>query len=137
MQMIAIFYSIHRGYGNPWQSLAPSDQSAISKVCSFVMRDDTATDEQQSLFASQILYVCSMGFTKISCCFFIANILTRDARNVRVAQASVALCAAWIVGATVAIAVRGDISHPYDTRNGTWLLVGCTLSHICVFDSSC
>ncbi|KAK5167439.1 uncharacterized protein LTR77_007138 [Saxophila tyrrhenica] len=102
-QIIALCYSIHRGYGSPWDAMSPDDKEVV----------------EQSLFASQVLYVASIGFTKMSTGLFTASVLTRDPRNIKIARALVGLCCVWLVASIFTITLRGDLSQPWETLNDT------------------
>lgn len=85
----------------------------------------------QSLFASQITYVLSVGFTKFSTSFFIAGFLTRNAKHVRMARTLTAICGVWTVAAIFTIAIRGKLTQPWDTRDGSDILVRALRANIC------
>lgn len=98
--------AVNHGYGDRWSDLTGSERSAVEK----------------SLYASQILYVCSLGCTRLSTCFFTTR-LSRHRSHKTLAHVWTATTLLIIVASVLVVAVRGDVSHPWTTLEGSEALV--------------
>lgn len=94
------------GYGNRWSELTGQAQGAV----------------QKSLYASQILYICSMGCTRLSTCFFTTR-LSRHRRHKALAHVWTAATLIVIIASVLVVAVRGDTAQPWTTLEGSEALV--------------
>lgn len=128
----------------PWDIMAAQDRLAVEQVQTRSNhytkgRFELTPNLLQSLYASQILYVASVGAAKISASLFIANVLARDSQNMFISRALTGLCTAWTVACILAISLRGDVFKPWHTHNGTQLLVSLVgnYAHSNTADQSC
>ncbi|KAH9845174.1 hypothetical protein Tdes44962_MAKER06819 [Teratosphaeria destructans] len=108
----ALCYAVHLGLGNPWATFTPSDEWACEKA----------------LYVASILYVLSMGFTRMSASIFAERLLGQD-RGTAMGHAPLAAYSLWTFAATMAVALRGDVKHPWDTRIGSRNLY---IRYICI-----
>ncbi|TKA82757.1 hypothetical protein B0A55_01092 [Friedmanniomyces simplex] len=102
-QPIFVCYAVRRGYGSSWDTISGGDKPSI----------------ETALFASQILYVVSLGATRISTGFFTANVLARDLRSIAISRGFTGLCATWTAAFMFAVALRGNLTAPWQTRNNS------------------
>ncbi|KAK5699362.1 hypothetical protein LTR17_023292 [Elasticomyces elasticus] len=115
-QLVTVCYAVHRGYGTSWDDVSLGDRKPIVTA----------------LFASQILYVISIGATRISIGYFTTSVLARDASNLLIARTLTGFCATWTIASIFLIALRGDLSEPWNTLNGSetmwirWVIVDAT-----------
>jgi hypothetical protein len=65
------------------------------------------------LYASQILYILSMGLSKCSTTLFLHN-LAQSKKHKVASTVLVALSTAWTVGSCFSIALRGNLSAPWE-----------------------
>lgn len=84
----------------------------------------------QALYACQISYIVAIGMTKLSIAFFIAR-LTRYGPQIRLAYILATISSAWIVISVLITALRGNISKPWETLDGSRALVRYTASKLC------
>ena len=71
---------------------------------------------QQMYYASTLLFVVALGFSKISVVFFFLR-LTVIKQHRLVFNAVAVLVTAWTVGSTFAVALQCNLTHP-------WIIVG-------------
>ncbi|OQO02776.1 hypothetical protein B0A48_11058 [Cryoendolithus antarcticus] len=87
---------------------------------------EVAMDEigwQKALYASQILYILSVGTSRCSMALFLRN-LSRDKKDTKLGVAVAAVALLWTVASVLAIAIRGDASGPWLSVSaffGRWL----------------
>lgn len=74
------------------------------------------------MYTSQISYVVVIGLTRVSTGIFIAH-LTRHRPQVRMSYVLSGISGVWTVVSTFVIALRGDLSRPWETLDGTRALV--------------
>ncbi|KAF2771418.1 hypothetical protein EJ03DRAFT_372772 [Teratosphaeria nubilosa] len=98
----ALCYAISLGFGNPWSTFTPSDETACEKA----------------LYVASIFYVVAMGFTRMSASLFAERLLSQD-RMTAMGHAPLAAYSVWTFAATMAVALRGDVENPWDTRIGS------------------
>lgn len=77
----------------------------------------------QALYGSQLCYVVSIGLTKMSTAFFIGH-LSQYAPHFRISYLLAVVSGVWTVASTILIALRGNLSRPWATYDGSEALVG-------------
>lgn len=128
IRVAATFWAIHYGYGQPLDSIPESHKGDVEKVrlrhwrhcCSGKFLTSVLT---QALYGSQLCYVVSLGLTKMSTAFFIGH-LSRYAPHFRISYILAAASGLWTVASTILIALRGNLSRPWATYDGSEALVG-------------
>ncbi|OQN98981.1 hypothetical protein B0A48_14841 [Cryoendolithus antarcticus] len=70
------------------------------------------TGSKKALYASQILYILSVGTSRCSIALFLRN-LSRDKKGTKVGVAVAAIALLWTVASVLAIAIRVDASGPW------------------------
>lgn len=68
----------------------------------------------QAIYASDILYIVSIGLSRCSTAFFLSS-LTRDQRQKTIGVVIATLAATWAVASVFVVAMRGDQSAPWET----------------------
>jgi hypothetical protein len=106
--------SFRRRYCCDTQGTVHSTQTSSKPAKSYL--------HHQALFASQILYVIAIGFTRISTSFFTGRFLTRDQRNMKLAHGFTIAFGVWTVASIFIVALRGQLSTPWDTLDGAQTL---------------
>ncbi|KID81634.1 hypothetical protein MGU_11011 [Metarhizium guizhouense ARSEF 977] len=115
MDIVAIMSAIHRGYGLPKDLIPREDQLVVA----------------QSLYASQQLYIFTLGLSKISTALFVIH-LAYSGPQIRPGYVLVGVTAIWTVGSMLVVALRGNRRHPWQTLDGTttmylrWIVVEAT-----------
>ncbi|TKA68967.1 hypothetical protein B0A55_06608 [Friedmanniomyces simplex] len=107
VRIVIVTGAIHHGFGNLWSTLAEDDRQTVDKL----------------LYASQILYVVSIGLVKVSTTLFTARFLTRGQTHIRLAHLATAACGVWTVASLLIIAIRTPLSSPWTTRAGSQSLL--------------
>jgi hypothetical protein len=67
----------------------------------------------QMLYASQLLYVLSVGLSKCSATLFLGN-LSRNKKHTTAASALTTASIAWMIGSCLAVALRGPLATPWE-----------------------
>lgn len=70
-------------------------------------------NRKQILYASQILYIVSMGLSRCSTAFFLRSLSRAKEHNV-VGLACASVAVLWAVASILAIALRGKLSAPWE-----------------------
>ncbi|KAM0714980.1 hypothetical protein Q7P37_009445 [Cladosporium fusiforme] len=88
---------------------------------------ETNKDEEwmESLYASQILYIVSMGLSRCSTAFFLRS-LSRAKKHEVVGSGIAGVAVLWAIASIFANALRGDLSAPWrDTKtlHTRWLII--------------
>ena len=65
------------------------------------------------MYASQVLYILSMGLSRCSTTLFLHN-LAQSKKHTTASIVIVALSVAWTVGSCFSIALRGNLSAPWE-----------------------
>ena len=65
------------------------------------------------------MYVIAIGSSKASTGLFMKHVLARDTKNIKASLAFTVLCGLWTTAATFAIALRGEMSTPWETLGDT------------------
>ena len=104
--LAAVCYAISHVYGISWTTLSDSDRKQIEK----------------SLYSSNLLYICSMGLTRLSISFFTAR-LSRERKYKPLVHVLSGVCAAWTFGSMIAYAVRGNLREPWTELDITQTMV--------------
>lgn len=65
------------------------------------------------LYASQVLYILSMGLSKCSTTLFLHN-LAQSKKHAAASIVLVTLSVAWTIGSCFSIALRGHLSAPWE-----------------------
>lgn len=79
-------------------------------------------NSEQALYASQILYVVSVGLIRISVGLFIAK-LTRDSRRIRLVRILTWICVLSTAADILLIAIRGDVRMPWSTTSSSSMVL--------------
>jgi Na+-driven multidrug efflux pump len=66
------------------------------------------------LYTGQILYILSMGLSRCSTTLFLHN-LAQSKKHTVASIVLVALSVAWTIGSCFSIALRGNLSAPWET----------------------
>lgn len=74
------------------------------------------------MFASQLLYIITVGLCRLSASFFIAR-MTYFGPQTRPAYVIATLSCVWMVGSVFAVAIRGDVSQPWQVLDGSKIMV--------------
>ena len=77
---------------------------------------------KQVLFASELLYVSSIGLSKSSTAMFLGS-LTRNERQKRTSLAIAIGCIVWTAASVLVIALRGTLTAPWMSTNSSDALV--------------
>lgn len=115
-QCTSIFLAVSQyGFGSRGEDAIASEKEGSLKVRQVV---DTSLNGQlkttQALYASDILYIVSIGLSRCSTAFFLSS-LTRDNRQKIIGVVIATLAATWAVASVFVVALRGDQSHPWLT----------------------
>lgn len=78
-------------------------------------RDAHSLTEAKALYVGQILYIFSMGLSRCSTAFFLRNLSTAK-RHGYAGFAMAGSAMSWAIASIVTIAVRGDLSAPWEDR---------------------
>nr|OQO30673.1 hypothetical protein B0A51_01948 [Rachicladosporium sp. CCFEE 5018] len=92
------------------------------------------TGSNKALYASQILYILSVGTSRCSIALFLRN-LSRDKKDTKVGVAVAAIALLWTVASVLAIAIRVDASGPWLSDSelfGRWVGVEVAAAAILV-----
>ena len=128
LHVASTFWAIHRGYGKPRADIEASQRVSVEGVWTNSLEYGTSTNDIQALFTSQITYIISIGLTRVSTAFFISN-LTRHRPQLRMSYALAGASGVWILAAVLGVALRGDLSRPWETLDGSqglyirWIIV--------------
>jgi hypothetical protein len=79
------------------------------------------------MYTSELSYVVTIGLTRIATGLFIGN-LTRHRPQVRMAHILSGVAAVWTTASLFVVALRGDLSKPWATLNGTQGMVSRFIS---------
>lgn len=115
VQVATTCSAVSHGYGTRWSELTEQTRSSVEKL----------------LYASQILYICALGCTRLSTCFFTTR-LSRHRRHKILNYVWTAACLITIVTSVLVIAIRGDIAQPWATLDGSETLVCQYITHISI-----
>jgi hypothetical protein len=74
------------------------------------------------MYTSELSYVATIGLTRVATALFIAN-LTRHKPQVRMSYILAGISAVWLAASMLAIALRGNLSRPWATLDGTNAMV--------------
>ncbi len=107
LHVVTVCISINHGFGNRWATISTTDISTI----------------QKSLYASQILYIASLGLTRLSSAFFVTR-LSRHEQHKLIARGWLVLCVIWTIASILVISFRGNLAHPWSTVDGSAPMVG-------------
>lgn len=108
----SVFWAINNGFGEPLKDIDPTNLHTV----------------EAAMYTSELSYVVTIGLTRVATALFIAN-LTRHKPQVRMSYILGGISILWLVASTLAIALRGDLSQPWATLDGSgelwarWIVV--------------
>lgn len=117
--VVVTFAAVDAGYG----SMDKQEQSRIAKVSRNCDPELLSVfNQQQLLYAGQLLYIITVGTSKFSTAFFIAR-LTRYGPQVRQAHILATISGIWTLASVIAVAARGTVASPWAVMDGSKPLV--------------
>jgi hypothetical protein len=78
----------------------------------------------KSLYAADIFFVSSLGFTRASTAFFTSRILVQHRRYRLLTSLMILGCTGSTIAGIITIATRKPIAEPWVTMNGSQDMVG-------------
>ena len=119
-----IFWAISHDYGRSLDKISSANRETVETVRtrSGLFQALPANTKLQALFTAQIFYIIAVGLSKVSTAFFIGR-LTRYAPQIRLSYILAAMSGVFIIAGILVITLRGDLSHPWTTLDGSEALV--------------
>jgi hypothetical protein len=115
---VLICYAAREGYGKRWSELSGSNVETIQRVQMVSAHGIHETDLGQIVYAAQLFFVLSTGFTRISTAHLTGRILVMGSTRTQFILGLNLLCGAWTLASIFAIAIRPPFLQPWLALTG-------------------
>ncbi|EGX93746.1 hypothetical protein CCM_02015 [Cordyceps militaris CM01] len=114
LHLVSMCHAIRYGYGKTLDMLPAANMLQVD----------------MGLYLGQIFYIISVGLCRVAAALFVAYI-SHSGPHIRPARIVAGITAFWTGASTLAICVRGEVSHPWTTITGPdtfgrWLVIEVT-----------
>jgi Na+-translocating ferredoxin:NAD+ oxidoreductase RnfD subunit len=120
---VLICYAAREGYGKRWSELSSGNVETIQRVRMVSAHGTHETDSGQIIYAAQLFFVLSTGFTRISTAHLTGRILVMGSTRTQFIIGLNLLCGAWMLASIFAMAVRPPLLQPWlDLTGGSTMV---------------